>query len=430
MDERRIAPALVLRLKLMAGLDISEKRLPQDGRFSLRVKERTVDVRVSTMPVQHGESVVLRLLDQSSGLFRLDQLGMSLDLRRRVEHVRSRPHGMVLVTGPTGSGKTTTLYAAINLLNRPERKIITVEDPVEYRLERINQVQVRADIGLSFARVLRSVLRQDPDVVLVGEMRDEETVEIGLRAAMTGHLVLSTLHTNDAVSTVNRLLDMNAKGYLVASALAAVIAQRLVRRVCASCVSPSQPADHARQHAELHDDHHGAEEGRREAQGLGRVVERRRDGGDGVGLERAHVALPVEIDWIARAGGDVLRHESDDRLVGVKQSLALLNERPSDQQGQCEAEHGEHGVESAQPMPMPGRVAGPRTVIGSRPEPGRGLAGRRARRRGGGLGWKEGLVVRIGAGHGIPPDRPRPYESLPLLRIAMMSQPARNSAAA
>ncbi len=246
MEERRIAPALVLRLKLMAGLNISEKRLPQDGRFSVRIKDRTVDVRVSTMPVQYGESVVLRLLDQSSGLLGLDELGMSLDLRRRFEQVIGRPHGMVLVTGPTGSGKTTTLYAAIHLLNRPERKIITVEDPVEYRLERVNQVQVHTEIGLTFARVLRSVLRQDPDVVLVGEMRDEETVEIGLRAAMTGHLVLSTLHTNDAVSTVNRLLDMNAKGYLVASALSAVIAQRLVRRVCESCAMGYQPAAHER----------------------------------------------------------------------------------------------------------------------------------------------------------------------------------------
>ncbi len=239
MDEKRIAPALVLRLKLMAGLNISEKRLPQDGRFSVRIKDHAIDVRMSTMPVQYGESVVLRLLDQSAGLFALDQLGMSLDIRRRFERTIARPHGMVLVTGPTGSGKTTTLYSALNLLNRAQTKIITVEDPVEYRLERINQVQVHAAIGLTFARVLRSVLRQDPDIVLVGEMRDEETVEIGLRAAMTGHLVLSTLHTNDAVSTVNRLLDMNAKGYLVASALTAVIAQRLVRRICDSCAEPA-----------------------------------------------------------------------------------------------------------------------------------------------------------------------------------------------
>jgi len=244
MNEKRIAPALVLRLKLMGGLDISEKRLPQDGRFSLRVKERVVDVRLSTMPVQYGESVVMRLLDQSAGLLTLDQLGMPLNIRHAFERVIGRPHGMVLVTGPTGSGKTTTLYAAVNLLNRPESKIITVEDPVEYRLERINQVQVHGEIGLSFARILRSVLRQDPDIVLVGEMRDEETAEIGLRAAMTGHLVLSTLHTNDAISTVSRLLNMNAKGYMVASALTAVVAQRLVRRVCESCAESYRVSAH------------------------------------------------------------------------------------------------------------------------------------------------------------------------------------------
>ena len=239
MEEKRIAQALVVRLKLMANLDISEKRLPQDGRFSIRVKERSIDVRLSTMPVQHGESVVLRLLDQSGGLLDLAQLGMPGDLRTRFDQLIQMPHGMILVTGPTGSGKTTTLYAALQRLNRPESKIITVEDPVEYRLPRINQVQVHADIGLTFARVLRSALRQDPDVVFVGEMRDEETAEIGLRAAMTGHMVLSTLHTNDAVSAVNRLFDMGARGYLLASALRAVLAQRLVRRVCESCREPA-----------------------------------------------------------------------------------------------------------------------------------------------------------------------------------------------
>jgi MSHA biogenesis protein MshE len=244
MDEKRIASALVLRVKLMAGLDISEKRLPQDGRFSVKVKGRTIDVRLSTMPVQHGESVVMRLLDQSAGALGLDQLGMSLDVRRRFERAIAQPHGMVLVTGPTGSGKTTSLYAALAAINRAETKIITVEDPVEYRLPRVNQVQVRTDIGLTFGKVLRSVLRQDPDVVLVGEMRDEETVAIGLRAAITGHLVLSTLHTNDAVSTVSRLLDMGAPGYLLASALEAVVAQRLVRKVCGECVRPYQPTDY------------------------------------------------------------------------------------------------------------------------------------------------------------------------------------------
>ena len=242
MNEKRIAPALVLRLKLMAGLDIAEKRLPQDGRFSIKVKGHNLDVRMSTMPLQHGEGVVMRLLDQSAGRYELAQLGMAPRVRASFERVIRQPHGMVLVTGPTGSGKTTTLYAALNELNRPESKIITVEDPVEYRLARINQVQVNAEIGLTFARVLRTVLRQDPDIVLVGEMRDEETADIGVRAAMTGHLVLSTLHTNDAVSTVNRLLDMGARGYLLASALRAVIAQRLVRRVCENCAETREAA--------------------------------------------------------------------------------------------------------------------------------------------------------------------------------------------
>lgn len=238
MDEVRIAQALVLKLKLMAGLDISEKRLPQDGRFSIRVKDRNIDVRLSTMPVQFGESVVMRLLDQTSGVFSLDQLGMPLDVRRRYERLATRPHGMILVTGPTGSGKTTTLYATLKKLNQEQSKIITVEDPVEYRLPRINQVQVKSEIGLTFARVLRSALRQDPDIVLVGEIRDEETAEIALRAAMTGHLVLSTLHTNDAISMVHRLMDMGIKSYLLASALHGILAQRLVRRVCKSCGQP------------------------------------------------------------------------------------------------------------------------------------------------------------------------------------------------
>ncbi|MCB1749180.1 MAG: type II/IV secretion system protein [Gammaproteobacteria bacterium] len=241
LNEKRIGAALVQRLKLMASLDISEKRLPQDGRFSLRVLDRAIDVRMSTMPVAYGEAVVLRLLDQTEGVRELAQLGMPKHLMNRFRGVVRRPHGMVIVTGPTGSGKTTTLYAALRERNVPETKIITVEDPVEYRLPRINQVQVHADIGLTFARVLRSTLRHDPDVILVGEMRDEETVEIGLRAAMTGHLVLSTLHTNDAISSVGRLLDMGAPGFLLASSLHAVLAQRLVRRVCRSCAQAHAP---------------------------------------------------------------------------------------------------------------------------------------------------------------------------------------------
>ena len=238
VNEANIAAAMISRLKLIAGLDISEKRLPQDGRFSVKIRNHNVDVRISTMPIQHGESVVMRLLDQTRGTYELHELGMPDHLVRSFKRVITRPHGMVLVTGPTGSGKTTTLYAGLKVLNNPESKIITVEDPVEYRLPRINQVQVNPDIGLTFARVLRSALRHDPDIILIGEIRDEETAEIAVRAAMTGHLVLSTLHTNSAVGTVNRLIDMDIKAYLLATALNAVIAQRLVRKICEGCVQP------------------------------------------------------------------------------------------------------------------------------------------------------------------------------------------------
>jgi len=240
IEGRRIASALVTRIKLMSSLDISEKRLPQDGRFSIQVNESTLDVRVSTLPVQHGEAIVLRLLDQSANLMSLEKLGMPPKILERFLRIIERPAGMVLVTGPTGSGKTTTLYSALNHVNKPATKIITAEDPVEYRLERINQVQVHPRIGLDFSRVLRTALRQDPDIILVGEMRDRETVDIGLRAAMTGHLVFSTLHTVSAVATANRLFDMGAPGYLIAAALHSIIAQRLVRRVCESCAEPAE----------------------------------------------------------------------------------------------------------------------------------------------------------------------------------------------
>ena len=241
MKEARVASALVMRLKIMSGLDISEKRLPQDGRFNIRVKGHNIDVRVSTMPVQYGESVVMRLLDQTGGVSTLEASGMPPDMLVRFRRLLQRPFGLVLVTGPTGSGKTTTLYAGLSELNSPEKKIITVEDPVEYRLPRINQVQVNAKIDLSFARVLRAALRQDPDIVLIGEMRDQETAEIGLRAALTGHLVLSTLHTNDALTSAMRLIDMGAEPFLVATSLNAVLAQRLVRRVCENCMQEHTP---------------------------------------------------------------------------------------------------------------------------------------------------------------------------------------------
>ncbi|QCO87223.1 GspE/PulE family protein [Vibrio neocaledonicus] len=235
LNEVNIASALVLRLKLMAHLDISEKRLPQDGRFNIKVRGQSIDIRMSTLPTQYGESVVMRLLNQSAGLRPLEESGLPPDLLARLRRQLARSHGMILVTGPTGSGKTTTLYGALSELNEPGKKIITAEDPVEYRLPRITQVQVNSKIDLTFSRVLRTFLRQDPDIILVGEMRDQETVEIGLRAALTGHLVLSTLHTNDAVDSALRMIDMGAPGYLVASAVRAVVAQRLVRRVCPDC---------------------------------------------------------------------------------------------------------------------------------------------------------------------------------------------------
>jgi len=240
MDDTRIASAVVSRLKLMAEADISEKRLPQDGRFSLHVLDKNIDVRLATMPTQTGEAVVMRLLEHGSAVRRLDQLGMPDDILERVRHMVHKPHGLVLVTGPTGSGKTTTLYAALTELNKPQKKIITVEDPVEYQLPRVNQVQVNHRIKLDFARVLRTALRLDPDIMLVGEMRDRETGEIALRAALTGHLVLSTLHTNDAISTAMRLVDMGLEPYLVAASTQAILAQRLVRKLCTNCHTSKQ----------------------------------------------------------------------------------------------------------------------------------------------------------------------------------------------
>ncbi len=242
LNQVKIASALVLRLKLMSGLDISEKRIPQDGRFNIKVKGHTLDVRVSTMPVANGEAVVMRLLDQSAGLLTLDQTGMPDAMAEKFRAAINRPHGMILVTGPTGSGKTTTLYGALSELNKPDLKIITAEDPIEYRLPRINQVQVNAKIGLDFAAILRTTLRQDPDIIMVGEMRDQETVEIGLRGALTGHLVLSTLHTNDSVTSAIRLIDMGAAPYLVATSLRGVLAQRLVRRACENCKEERPPS--------------------------------------------------------------------------------------------------------------------------------------------------------------------------------------------
>jgi MSHA biogenesis protein MshE len=235
LKEKNVSDALSLRLKLMARLNIAEKRIPQDGRFSIKVRNKNFDVRLSTLPTQYGESVVMRLLNQSAEILKLDKMGMPENILLRLHKIMTLPNGVLLITGPTGSGKTTTLYGILSELNKPDTKIITVEDPIEYRLPRITQVQVQAKIDLSFSRVLRASLRQDPDIIMVGELRDQETVSIALRAAMTGHFVFSTLHTNDSISTVARLIDMGAEDYLVATTLRAVIAQRLVRRICQNC---------------------------------------------------------------------------------------------------------------------------------------------------------------------------------------------------
>ena len=231
----RIHTAVASRLKLMAKLDIGEKRLPQDGRINYQIGSKQLDMRVPTLPGVHGESVVLRILDRSDTTVDLSRLGMPDNVLTNYQGVISQPHGMILITGPTGSGKTTTLYATLEKINSERQKIITVEDPVEYQLEGITQIQANASIGLSFAAGLRSIVRQDPDILMVGEIRDHETAEIAIESALTGHLVFSTLHTNDAAGAVTRLQDMGVEGYLISSSLLAIQAQRLVRRVCTDC---------------------------------------------------------------------------------------------------------------------------------------------------------------------------------------------------
>ncbi len=235
---RRLQAAVTSRIKIMAEMNIAERRLPQDGRIRVTLHGRRVDIRVSTIPTVHGESIVMRLLDRGSVFFPLERLGFPPDTLARFEALITRPHGIVLVTGPTGSGKTTTLYAALDKINSPDRKIITIEDPVEYQLKGVNQIPVKPKIGLTFATGLRHIVRQDPDVILVGEIRDLETAEISIQAALTGHLVFSTLHTNDAPSAITRLQDMGVEPYLLSSVLEGVLAQRLVRKICGACRAP------------------------------------------------------------------------------------------------------------------------------------------------------------------------------------------------
>jgi general secretion pathway protein E len=233
--------AVSSRVKLLAHLDIAERRLPQDGRIKTRVKGRELDLRVSTVPTVHGESVVMRVLDRASVRFSLESMGFAIDTLERFNVLLTRPHGIVLVTGPTGSGKTTTLYAALSKMDSAVQKIITVEDPVEYQLEGINQIQVHPQIGLSFANALRSILRQDPDIIMIGEMRDGETAQIAVQSALTGHLVLSTLHTNTAAGAVVRMRDMGVESYLITSSVNGVLSQRLVRSLCGHCKTPEVP---------------------------------------------------------------------------------------------------------------------------------------------------------------------------------------------
>jgi len=245
---RALHAALISRLKIMAELDIAERRLPQDGRISLRIGTRAVDVRVSTLPSAHGERAVLRLLDKSEGRLSLEALGMQGEVLRRFEALVAQPHGIVLVTGPTGSGKTTTLYAALSRLDAAQNNIMTVEDPIEYELAGVGQTQVNPKIELDFAKALRAILRQDPDIIMIGEIRDFETAQIAIQASLTGHLVLATLHTNDAASAVTRLTDMGVEPFLLSSSLLGVLAQRLVRKLCPHCKTPmaSEPKKRTR----------------------------------------------------------------------------------------------------------------------------------------------------------------------------------------
>jgi general secretion pathway protein E len=242
-EDKSFQAAIISRVKVMAGLNIAEKRLPQDGRIGLKIAGKDVDIRVSTVPTQYGERIVMRLLDKSGAVLDLDQLGID---RSNLDHLRrllQKPNGIVLVTGPTGSGKTTTLYACLTTINKPDLNILTVEDPIEYQLDGVGQMQVNAKIDFTFASGLRAILRQDPDVVMVGEIRDQETAEIAIQASLTGHLVLSTLHTNDSAGAVSRLIDMGVEPFLVSSSLLAVVAQRLVRKLCKHCRVPYEITD-------------------------------------------------------------------------------------------------------------------------------------------------------------------------------------------
>jgi general secretion pathway protein E len=294
---RALHAALISRLKIMADLDIAERRMPQDGRISLRIGTRAVDVRVSTLPSAHGERAVLRLLDKSEGRLSLEALGMQGDVLSRFERLIEQPHGIILVTGPTGSGKTTTLYAALSRLDAGRSNIMTVEDPIEYELSGVGQTQVNAKIELTFAKALRAILRQDPDVIMIGEIRDFETAQIAIQASLTGHLVLATLHTNDASSAVTRLTDMGVEPFLLSSSLLGVLAQRLLRKLCLSC----QGAGCA----------HCGQTGYAGRSGVFELLVT----DDAIRAQIHNRASEAEIRTAARAAGMVLMREDGERLV-------------------------------------------------------------------------------------------------------------------
>jgi general secretion pathway protein E len=306
-EVRQFHPAIVSRLKILSHLDIAEKRVPQDGRIKLKVSGREVDVRVSVIPMLHGEAVVLRLLDRGAMLLGLQHLGMAGRDRVIFDRVLEQPHGIILVTGPTGSGKTTTLYAALSCINDVSRKIVTIEDPIEYHLRGINQIQVAEKAGLTFARGLRSILRHDPDVILIGEIRDRETADIAVQASLTGHLVFSTLHTNDAPGALTRLVDMGIEPFLVASSLEAVLAQRLVRLICPHCKESFEPEDAASLRKEFGKEvpdvfYHGS--GCRECQGTGY------HGRSGI-FETMEVTASIRAMILERVSGAVIRKEAN-----------------------------------------------------------------------------------------------------------------------
>ncbi|HDH05291.1 MAG TPA: type II secretion system protein GspE [Nitrospirae bacterium] len=309
---KRIQPAVISRIKIMSRLNIAERRLPQDGRIKLRVSGRDIDLRVSTIPTIYGESIVMRILDRGTELIVLDHLGFPDETLKRYEKMITTPYGMFLVTGPTGSGKTTTLYASLNRINSDDKKIITVEDPIEYQIDGINQIQVKPRIGLTFANGLRHIVRQDPDVIMVGEIRDIETAEISIHSALTGHLVFSTLHTNDAPGAVTRILDMGIEGFLVSSSLIGVLAQRLVRVICPACKEPYKPQQEIIDKIEfLPDDfspYHGA--GCEECRGTGYR------GRTGI-FELMAVDGEIRRMILEKAGSDVIREKAVSKGMQV-----------------------------------------------------------------------------------------------------------------